>query len=185
MAKKKFTELPAATTPLDGTEIIAIVQGGVSKKTTVDDLPAGGGGTVDSIVAGQNVSVDDTDPANPIVSVSLAMGSITVSTSASSTITLPFSNNIIVAFIGNLPIDEPKLIEITNVTAVHLQLIFFFEISDVAAVLEWETNVKMADVRWNSVSKEWTPDGEGLYKAVGHYNVEDDEWLIDIGSVYE
>lgn len=65
MAKKKFTELPAATTPLTGDEIIAIVQGGVSKQTTVDDLP--GGGTVDSVVGGQNIAVDATDPANPIV----------------------------------------------------------------------------------------------------------------------
>lgn len=68
MAKKKFTELPAVTTPLDGTEILALVQGGVSKKATVDDLPAGaGGGTVDSVAAGNGISVDATDPANPIV----------------------------------------------------------------------------------------------------------------------
>jgi hypothetical protein len=49
MAKKKFTELPAATTPLDGTEIIAIVQDGVSKQTTVSDVGAGGAGTVTSV----------------------------------------------------------------------------------------------------------------------------------------
>jgi hypothetical protein len=36
---KKFSELPAADT-LTGTEIIAIVQGGVSKKSTVDDVAA-------------------------------------------------------------------------------------------------------------------------------------------------
>src|SRR5687767_4094610 len=47
MAKKKFTELPAATTPLSGDEIIAIVQGGVSKQTTIDDLPASAGGVTD------------------------------------------------------------------------------------------------------------------------------------------
>jgi hypothetical protein len=47
MAKKKFTELPAATTPLAGDEIIAIVQGGVSKQTTIDDLPASAGGVTD------------------------------------------------------------------------------------------------------------------------------------------
>lgn len=33
MAQKKFTQLPTAD-PLDGTEIYAIVQGGVSKKVT-------------------------------------------------------------------------------------------------------------------------------------------------------
>lgn len=37
MAQKKFTELPTAST-LDGTEIYAVVQGGVSKKTTGDNI---------------------------------------------------------------------------------------------------------------------------------------------------
>jgi hypothetical protein len=62
MAKKKFTELPAATTPLAGTEIIAIVQGGVSKQTTVDDLPAGGGGSQnldDVLTEGADLTTDD------------------------------------------------------------------------------------------------------------------------------
>jgi hypothetical protein len=36
---KKFSELPAADS-LTGTEIIAIVQGGVSKKSTVDEVAA-------------------------------------------------------------------------------------------------------------------------------------------------
>lgn len=61
MAKKKFTELPAATTPLAGTEIIAIVQGGVSKQTTVDDLPSGGGTpTLDQVMEEGSSSVVDT-----------------------------------------------------------------------------------------------------------------------------
>lgn len=39
------------------------------KKALISTLPGGGGGgTVDSIVAGDNVVVDSTDPANPIVS---------------------------------------------------------------------------------------------------------------------
>lgn len=58
MAKKKFTELPAVTTPLDGTEIIAVVQGGVSKKATIDDLPSGGG-AVDSVNGQTGVVVVD------------------------------------------------------------------------------------------------------------------------------
>lgn len=43
---------------------------GTLKKVLLDDLPGGGGGgTVDTIVAGDGILVDDTDPANPIVSV--------------------------------------------------------------------------------------------------------------------
>lgn len=46
MARKKFTQLPAADT-LTGSEIIAVVQDGVSKQSTtqdVADLGGGGGG---------------------------------------------------------------------------------------------------------------------------------------------
>lgn len=43
---------------------------GTLKKVLLDDLPGGGGGgTVDTIVAGDGILVDDTDPANPEVSV--------------------------------------------------------------------------------------------------------------------
>ena len=36
MANVKFTGLPTATTPLDGTEITAVVQSATSKQTTLD-----------------------------------------------------------------------------------------------------------------------------------------------------
>lgn len=41
---KKYTQLPAAALPLDGSEIIALVQGGVSKQAAISDIPGGGGG---------------------------------------------------------------------------------------------------------------------------------------------
>lgn len=66
---KKITELPAATTPLAGTELLEIVQNGGNKKITASSLSSGGTG-VQTIIAGTNISVDDTDPQNPIVSVS-------------------------------------------------------------------------------------------------------------------
>lgn len=47
MAKKKFTQLPAAGA-LTGTEIVAVVQSGVSKQTTaqaIANLGGGGGGS--------------------------------------------------------------------------------------------------------------------------------------------
>lgn len=41
MARKKFTQLPAADA-LGGSEIVAIVQDGVSKRTTVSAIATGG-----------------------------------------------------------------------------------------------------------------------------------------------
>lgn len=72
MASKKISELTAASA-LTGTELVEVVQGGVNKQTTtqdIADLGSGGTGIVESIVAGTNITVDDTDPANPIVSAS-------------------------------------------------------------------------------------------------------------------
>jgi len=41
MADVKISALPAATTPLDGTELVPIVQGGVTERVTVADMTAG------------------------------------------------------------------------------------------------------------------------------------------------
>lgn len=41
MADVKISALPASTTPLAGTEVLPIVQGGVTKKVSVDNLTAG------------------------------------------------------------------------------------------------------------------------------------------------
>lgn len=63
---KKITDLPAATTPLAGTELIEIVQGGVNKKVAASDVGGGGGsGTVESVTGD---GVDNTDPDNPVIS---------------------------------------------------------------------------------------------------------------------
>jgi hypothetical protein len=43
---KKISELPTASLPLAGPELIEIVQGGQNKKATIDDLPSGGGGSI-------------------------------------------------------------------------------------------------------------------------------------------
>lgn len=44
MADVKISQLPAATTPLAGTEEVPLVQSGVTKKATVDDIVAAAGG---------------------------------------------------------------------------------------------------------------------------------------------
>ena len=43
MADKKISELDAATTPLAGTEELAIVQGGVTKRVAASNVAAAGG----------------------------------------------------------------------------------------------------------------------------------------------
>jgi hypothetical protein len=70
---KKISDLPAAGS-VDGADLVEISQGGVSKKATAAQIGSGGSGVVQTIVAGTNVTVDDTDPANPIVSSSGGSG---------------------------------------------------------------------------------------------------------------
>jgi hypothetical protein len=49
MANTTITALPAATTPLAGTEVVPIVQSGVTKKVAVSAIGGGGSGTVTSV----------------------------------------------------------------------------------------------------------------------------------------
>lgn len=66
---KKISDLPALPTNVDNADLFEVSRGGTSYKGTGSQLPSGaGGGTVDSVVAGALIDVDDTDPANPIVS---------------------------------------------------------------------------------------------------------------------
>src|SRR5688572_3824385 len=65
-ASKKISDLPAGTSP-SGVELIEAVQNGESVRLTVSQVASGGVGVL-SVVAGTNVTVDDTDPQNPIVS---------------------------------------------------------------------------------------------------------------------
>lgn len=89
MPTKQFgVAFDTATTPLDGTETLSIVQGGVTVDATtqdIADLAPGGTGIVETIVAGTGIAVDATDPANPIVS---ADNDVTAATSTSGVLTI-------------------------------------------------------------------------------------------------
>jgi hypothetical protein len=57
MANTTITGLPAATTPLAGTEVVPIVQGGVTKQVAVSNIGGGSGsGTVTSVDTGAGLS---------------------------------------------------------------------------------------------------------------------------------
>jgi hypothetical protein len=72
---KYATDYPLAN-PLDGSELIQLVQGEVDVRASaqqIADLAQLSGSFVNSVVAGANISVDNTDPTNPVVS-STALG---------------------------------------------------------------------------------------------------------------
>lgn len=57
MADKKISALPAATTPLAGTEVLPIVQGGVTDQVSVANLTAGRDTAVKKLNATDNVVI--------------------------------------------------------------------------------------------------------------------------------
>jgi hypothetical protein len=69
--KQYGVDFDPATTPLDGTETLSIVQDGTMVDATTQDIAdlASGTGVVETIVAGTGIDVDSTDPANPVVSI--------------------------------------------------------------------------------------------------------------------
>lgn len=70
MADKKISALPAATTPLGGTEVLPIVQGGTTDKVSVEDLTKGRAVEVERLLA--NGDFDNAAPSTssvPIVRV--------------------------------------------------------------------------------------------------------------------
>lgn len=74
MADVKISQLPAATTPLAGTEEIPLVQSGVTKKTTVDDIVAAASGGVTSVTA--TLPVSSSGGTTPVISMAAATGSV-------------------------------------------------------------------------------------------------------------
>ena len=65
---EKLSNLPALPSPITTGDNLYVIRGGVSYKADNNDLPSGGsGGQVDSVVGGTDITVDATDPINPIV----------------------------------------------------------------------------------------------------------------------
>lgn len=64
MADSKISALPASTTPLAGTEVLPIVQGGATKQVSVADLTAGRAVSVASLTASGASVISVTDNTN-------------------------------------------------------------------------------------------------------------------------
>lgn len=74
MADVKISQLPAATTPLAGTEEIPLVQSGVTKRATVDDIVAAASGGVTAVTA--TLPVVSSGGTTPAISMAAATGSV-------------------------------------------------------------------------------------------------------------
>jgi hypothetical protein len=65
MANSKISALPSASTPLAGTEVLPIVQGGITEQVSVADLTAGRSVAASTVVvSGNNTGITTGDPLN-------------------------------------------------------------------------------------------------------------------------
>ena len=73
MSDVKISQLPSATTPLAGTELVPLVQGGVTKQVAVSNLGGGGGGVTAVTATAPVVSSGGT---TPVISIAAATASV-------------------------------------------------------------------------------------------------------------
>lgn len=153
MAQKKFTALPAAD-PVDGSEIAAIVQAGVSKRITLQEIADFGGGSV------QIVDVD-TSPATFAFDFELSEDRIFNCTPAFGGVT--------------------KEINLENFANAK-RFTFMFELSG-GAVLDFTaigSGFMMNDVRWNLGPDLWIEPGDG--KFLGKATYDGTDWWVEISG---
>lgn len=85
MANKKISELTAATTPLVGTELVEIVQGGENRKVAASNI----GGTSVSDQATANTGTNDTQAITPLKLKNLDRDSAAITDASSMALTGP------------------------------------------------------------------------------------------------
>ncbi len=83
-------------------------------------------------------------------------------------------------FVGSANITSNKTFSISNPTNARQIFLFFQCNADV--VLTFPSNFKMADVRWNSATQQFTALDTGLHKAV--ITFDGTNWYMDITAPY-
>lgn len=139
---------------LDGSEIVGLSQGGSPRRVTTQDIAnLGSSGSV--------------------------IGSSSLTTTGG-TITMNFSDNIIMVFNGQTSFAAAKLIAHSN-DSNAMKYDFMFEITNVAAKLTFPAGYIMSDVRWEQTNpQEWEPAETGKYKATATYD--GTNWWLEISA---
>lgn len=97
------------------------------------------------------------------------------------TITLDFDSGSDYIFVGSASFATAKTIALSNDTNA-LRFAFHFQITNVAAVLEFPSSFTMSDARWNDSDHEWTSLDIGKFKAKAEFDGSD--WNLEIFGPY-
>jgi len=115
-----------------------------------------------------------------IDSLCLILDIATVST-ASGTIDFDFALKQARKFLGSASFATAKSITFSNATNA-VEFDFFFQITNVAAILTFPSSVIMNDVRWNTSGQTWEASEIGIYKASALFD--GTNWIMDISNPY-
>lgn len=187
MADKKISELTGASA-LTGAEILEVVQGGVNKQTTTQDIAdLGGGGSVTSVTGTSN-RITSTGGATPVIDISAtydaaitaaiaaAVAPVTIveatADTTGATITLNFQVSSVdrqnVIFVGSASFTGSKTIAMSNTTNAK-NFAFVFEITSFAGAsitvpADW--SLSSPDFTTGTT---WTPTANGRYRMTGFF----------------
>lgn len=113
----------------------------------------------------------------------LTSGLVTQSSASTSggTITLDLNSKINSSFVGSATFATPKTMAFSNVLSGSSDPVyfnFFFEVTNIAAVLTMPSDVVMSDINWDGT--DWVPPTTGKCEMVGSYDNTNNLWYVKI-----